>query len=49
MTVNLPAFTSNPPQFTIEKPRFASGFCQNPQQKRGKTGPKKIHCKRVPG
>jgi hypothetical protein len=33
--VNLPAFTSNPPQIYHRKPRSAPRFCQNPPAKTG--------------
>jgi hypothetical protein len=47
MTINLPAFTSNPPQIHHQKTTFCTRFCQNPQQKRVKPPPKK-YCKGVP-
>jgi hypothetical protein len=46
MTVNLPAFTSNPPQIHHQKPRSASRFCQNTQQKRVNQRQKKLLQKR---
>jgi hypothetical protein len=46
MTVNLPAFTSNPPQINHQKTTFCTAFLPNPQQKRGKPRQKKLLQKR---
>jgi hypothetical protein len=35
-------------KLTIKKPRSAPRFCQNPQQKQGRTSPEKNYCNSVP-
>jgi hypothetical protein len=45
MTVNLPAFTSNPPQIHHQKTMFCTTFLPKPPAKTGKPAPKKITAK----
>jgi len=42
MTVNLPAFTSNPPQIHHRNTTFCTPFLPKPPAKTGKPAPKKI-------
>jgi len=46
MTVNLPAFTSNPPQIHHQKTTFCIPFLPKPQQKRVNQRQKKLLQKR---
>jgi hypothetical protein len=48
MTVNLPAFTSNPPQIHHQKTTFCIPFLPKPPAKTGKPAPEKNYCKSVP-
>jgi hypothetical protein len=45
MTVNLPAFTSNPPQIHHQKTTFCTPFLPKPPAKTGKPAPRKNYCK----
>jgi hypothetical protein len=45
MTVNLPAFTSNPPQIHHQKTTFCTPFLPKPPAKRWLSSPKKITAK----
>jgi hypothetical protein len=48
MTVNLPAFTSNPPQIHHQKTTFCTPFLPKPPAKTGKPRQKKITAKASP-
>src|SRR5229473_2380864 len=45
MTVNLPAFTSNPPQIHHKKTTFCTPFLPKPPAKTGKPAPRNNYCK----
>jgi hypothetical protein len=45
MTVNLPGFTSNPPQIHHRKTTFCTPFLPKPPAETGKPAPKKITAK----
>jgi hypothetical protein len=45
MTVNLPGFTSNPPQIHHRKTTFCTSFLPKPSAKTGKPAPRENYCK----
>jgi hypothetical protein len=48
MTVNLPAFTSNPPQIHHQKTTFCIPFFAKTPSKTGKPGPERNYCESTP-
>jgi hypothetical protein len=48
MTVNLPAFTSDPPRIHHRKTTFCTPFLPKPPAKTGKPAPEKITAKASP-